>query len=324
MTHSLDAIAEVAPATFESARTTRYRSEEQAIPLADFGAEQGDVIVLLYEFLRELAAIVGDERSSNDPAALTSFLAQRDVNGLLERLRRLRADGRDGRVVDALHDIRGGATTALFATLWKLGRGAYRPEMSRALSIYARDHMKMMRNVVLGLDPAARERDLSAVPHSLDDLTRALRDFTARSGERELLVDVTVVGEAVIADSCVECAAIDRAAYNLLNNAVRYTDDVTVSSSLVVLENDLRVAVANSISASQRTVLSELLAREPTALFGSFTTSGSGRGLRIVSELVGRAYGITSTETLMSGGYLGAKVIDDGFVGWFHWPLAGA
>jgi hypothetical protein len=47
-------------------------------------------------------------------------------------------------------------------------------------------------------------------------------------------------------------------------------------------------------------------------------------GLRIVSELVGRAYGVPSTEAMTKGGYVGAKIVDDGFVGWFHWPLSGA
>ena len=92
----------------------------------------------------------------------------------------------------------------------------------------------------------------------------------------------------------------------------------------MVLERDLRIAVANSISAAQREVLLQLLAKDPNALFGSFTTSGTGYGLRIVSELVGRAYGLASTAALTKGGYVGAKVVEDGFVGWFHWPLSGA
>jgi len=39
---------------------------------------------------------------------------------------------------------------------------------------------------------------------------------------------------------------------------------------------------------------------------------------------VSRAYGVASTEALVSDGYVGAKVLDDLFVTWFHWPLAGA
>ena len=321
---SLETISKLAPPKLENHRTTRYRAEEQAIELSAFGAESSPVVVSLYEFLSELASIVGSDQDLEDAAPLTAFAARHDVGELLHRLRRLRADDEGDHLAEALHDIRGGAMTALFVQLSRLARVPYRPEMARALSIYARDHMKMMRNVVRDLDAAARARDLELLPHSLGDLARALAEFTATVDDQPVVVDVSCTSVAVIADSCVECAAIDRVVYNFLNNAARYADQPRISSWLVALESDLRVAVANSISPAQRDVLVELLAKDPNALFGSFTTSGSGHGLRIVSELVGRAYGLVSTEALTEGGYVGAKVVEDGFVGWFHWPLSGA
>ena len=320
----LETITGLAPKKLENHRSTRYRADEQAIELRAFGAGNSPVIVSLYEFLSELASLVGGDRDLEDPAPLTAFVARHDVSELLHRLRRLRADGEGDRLAEALHDIRGGAMTALFVQLSRLARVPYRAEMARALSIYTRDHMKMMRNVVSDLDAAARARDLALLPHSLDDLARALGEFTATVGEHDVVVDVSCTAEAVIAHSCVECSAIDRVAYNFLNNAARYADGPMIDAWLVVFEKDLRIAVANSISAAQREVLIELLAKEPNALFGSFTTSGSGYGLRIVSELVGRAYGVVSTEALTRGGYVGAKVVEDAFVGWFHWPLSGA
>ncbi|CAN5881683.1 hypothetical protein BH11MYX4_BH11MYX4_54740 [soil metagenome] len=94
--------------------------------------------------------------------------------------------------------------------------------------------------------------------------------------------------------------------------------------SLRTVDHDLRVTVANAVAPEQRAVVEATLAGNPAALHGSFTTSGSGHGLRIVSDLVSRAYGVASTESLVSDGYVGAKVIDDAFVTWFPWPLAGA
>ena len=321
---SLETISKLAPDKLENLRSTRYRADEQGLELSAFGARNVPVIVSLYEFLSELAGIVGGDRDGEDQARLLGFVARHDVGDLLHRLRRLSGDEDGHQLAEALHDIRGGAMTALFLQLSRLDRVPYRPETARALSIYARDHMKMMRNVVRDLDAVARARDLLQVPHSLADLAQALADFTAIVGEREVIVDVSWTAGAVIADSCVECAAVDRVAYNLLNNAVRHADDPRIVSSLLVLERDVRVVVANSISSSQRDVLVESLARDPNALFGSFTTSGSGYGLRIVSELVGRAYGIARTDALIRGGYVGAKVVDEGFIGWFHWPLCGA
>ena len=321
---SLETIAKLAPTKLDNHRSTRYRADEQAIELGAFGAGNSPVIVSLYEFLSELAGLVGSDRDLEDASPLTAFVARHDVSELIHRLRRLRVDGEGDQLAEALHDIRGGAMTALFVQLSRLARVPYRAEMARALAIYARDHMKMMRNVVSDLDAAARARDLALLPHSLEDLARAIGEFTATVGEQEVVVDVSCTAGAVIADSCVECSAIDRVAYNFLNNAARHADRPTISAWLLVHEKDLRIAVANPVSAAQREVLVELLAKEPNALFGSFTTSGSGYGLRIVRELVGRAYGVVSTEALTEGGYVGAKVVEDAFVGWFHWPLSGA
>lgn len=322
---SPDTIATLAPARLENRRTTRYRADEQAHDLSAFGAESAAAITSLYALLSELAAMVGPARDLGDPAPLLAFVARSDVGELLGRLRRLREDGPEGdHLAAALHDVRGGAMTALFVQLARLERAPFRPEIARALAIYARDHMKMMRNVVRDLDPAARARDLSPIPHTLTDLANGLREFTATLGEEQVAVDVSCTTAAVIADRCVECAAVDRAAYNLLNNAARHAARPRIAARLVALETDLRVAVANAISPEQRARLVALLAEDPAALFGSYTTTGSGHGLRIVSELVGRAYGVPSVKVLTEGGYVGTRVVEDGFVAWFHWPLSGA
>jgi signal transduction histidine kinase len=314
----------LAPAELENRRAPRYRSEEQALELRAFGSTNRDVVVSLYAFLAELAETVHGAPDLADPAPLLAFVTRHDVRGFVQRVQGLRVEGRDDHLAEALHDVRGGAMTPLFLQLTRLTRGPYRAEMARALLIYTRDHMKMMRNVVSDLDPAGRARDLAPLPHSLDDLARAMAEFTATLGDQPIVVDVSCMGEAVIADSCVECAAIDRVAYNFLNNAVRYAEQPRIAVGLAVLDHDLRVAVANSIAPRHRATLVELLAKQPTALFEGYTTSGSGHGLRIVGDLVGRAYGVPSTKALIEGGYVGAKILEDGFLGWFHWPLSGA
>jgi hypothetical protein len=42
-----------------------------------------------------------------------------------------------------------------------------------------------------------------------------------------------------------------------------------------------------------------------------------------VADLVSRAYGVEPNR-LTGGHYVGAKLVDDEFVTWFHWPLSGA
>lgn len=322
----LETIYALAPTPLENRRTTRYRGDDQALELQRFGSANAATVAALYTFLAELARIL--EQDLEDPAALLAFVARHDLGALTHRLRQLAADKHDERqdnaLAEAIHDIRGGAMTALMLQLARLGRVPYRADLGRALSIYARDHMKMMRNVVSDLDAEGRARDLALLPHSLTDLAQAMASYTGALGEQPIAVDVSCTATATIADSCVECSAIDRVAYNLLNNAARHVDQPHIAAWLVVLESDLRVVVANSIAASQRAVLVELLAKGSQDLFGSFTTSGSGYGLRIVRELVGRAYGVPTLDALLDGGYVGAKVLEQGFVSWFHWPLSGA
>lgn len=325
MTLSLDTIARIAPSPLENCRTTRYRAEEQAIDLGALAPADRPIVVQIYTMLRELEALVGAESGTDDPAPLLELVSRYDVGELVDRIRRLGSDRpADDHLAEAIHDIRGGALSAVLVHLMRLGRVPYRREMARALFIATRDHMKMMRNVLRDIDPVARERDLALQPHSLGDLARALGEFTATVGGQSVKVDVECTAEGIIAESCVECSAIDRVAYNLLNNAAKYADHPSITAWLLTLDSDLRVAIANSISPEQRSVVSEQLATGGETLFGTFTTSGSGYGLRIVGELVGRAYGIASVEALVRGGYVGAKVVDDSFVSWFHWPLAGA
>lgn len=326
MTLSVETIVQLAPATLENQRGTRYRAEEQAIELRALSTDDQPVVMAIYAMLRELEGIVGGDAGLDDPAPLHAFVATHDPGALVHRIRRLGATHQaDAHVAEAIHDIRGGALTALFVHLMRFGRAPYRSDLARSLFIAARDHMKMMRNVVVDLDPVGRERDLAFRPHSLGELARALREFTATStGNEPVVVDVSCTTEAVIAESCVECSAIDRVAYNLLNNAARYADRPAIDAWLVSMDSDLRVAIANSVSAEQRKIVEEQLAASSSSLFESFTTSGSGHGLRIVSELVGRAYGVASIETLTNAGYVGARIVEDSFVTWFHWPLAGA
>ena len=326
MALSLETISLLAPSPLENCRSTRYRADEQAIGLSALSPPDRPVVVAIYEMLVELHAIVGGDAGLDDPAPLLEFVERHEIGELVQRVRRLGAEQQaDAHLAEAIHDIRGGALTALVVHLLRLGRVRYRSDVARTLFIATRDHMKMMRNVVLDLDPVARERDLAFRPHSLGELARALREFTATAaGNEAVVVDVACTAEGIIAESCVECAAIDRVAYNLLNNAARYADRPTISVWLLTMKSDLRVAIANSISGEQRGIVSEQLAESASSLFGSFTSSGSGYGLRIVSELVGRAYGVASIETLVTAGYVGAKVEGDTFVTWFHWPLAGA
>ncbi len=315
----------LAPTHLENYRASRYRADDVAIELSRFGAADRALVVEIYEALRELLVVVDPLGGVDDAAPLLAFAERRDLRGLVFRVRHLGASaGDEATLAEAIHDIRGGGFTAMMLELGRLSRGPYRKNLARSLYYLARDHMKMMRNVARDLDPEARARDLAFRPHSLADLADALRGFPAHVGDRPVVVRVECPAEAAIAESCVECGAIDRAAYNLLNNAARHAHEPAIDAHLVLVEGNLRVAIANPVSEAQRTVLAPELAADAGGLFRGFSTTGSGYGLRIVAELVGSAYGVTNPDQLIKGGYFGAALADQLFVSWFHWPLSGA
>lgn len=305
-------------------RPSRYRGEEQAIALDALSPGDRALVASLYATVQELAAVVSDDEGGPDLGALAQLAAREDVGDLSHRLRPLGAGVEDERLAAAIHDIRGGALTALLVQLSRARKPAPREDLARSLATLARDHLKMMRSVVKDLDPAMRARDLALRPHSLKELGQALRAFTAEVNGERVTIELDCDTAADVTESCVECAAVDRAAYNLLNNAVRYTDRAQVGAWLLAQGTDVRVAFANHVSPARREQLAAALADDPNVLFGTFSTTGSGYGLRIVSDLVGRAYGVSSIGALTRDGYVGVKLAGEHVISWFHWPLAGA
>ena len=53
---------------------------------------------------------------------------------------------------------------------------------------------------------------------------------------------------------------------------------------------------------------------------GGYTTGGYGLGLRICGDFVTHGYNLPSLRVALGEGYLGARLIRDTFVAWFHWP----
>lgn len=309
-------------ANVNSRRVIRYRSEEQAVGIALFSPGEADTIRSLYEFLIELRTLVEVSREESGKH-LDDIARAESTTALVSAVRRLGATTPGPLVASALHDIRGGALTSLFAHMSRVRRAPERLDSIEAVRNSARDHAKIMRNVVAGLDDRAREADLATVTHTSGELAIAMSDFAAEVGGRDVTTRVRCADSALsVAVSCVEYAAVDRIAYNLLNNAAAHAVQPVVEAAIDRRGLNLRVVVANAVAPTQRLVLERALTESPATLFGDFTTTRSGRGLQIARELVGRAYDVEGTDQLVANGYLGARLLADTFFAWFHWPVA--
>ncbi|MBL9023885.1 MAG: HAMP domain-containing histidine kinase [Myxococcales bacterium] len=296
------------------------------MPLAVFDPEDRATVVALYAFLGEVLRVASSDEALRGPQPLLEMTETHGLADLVDRVKKLGRAPQGSAPKDVIHDIRGGAFNALFLQISRVRSGSFRRAWIASIAFLARDHRKMMRSLVADLDPEARARDLETIPHRLTTLVEALREFPAEVGGRRLDVDVTVDGplDPTIAESCVECGAIDRIAYNLLNNAVRHAEPPRVWVSFLSVGDDLRVIVQNRVSSADRAALEATLSPDASVLFGAFSTTGSGQGLQIVTHLVGSAYGVPDSGELLRGGYVGAQLRGGLFTTWFHWPLSGA
>ena len=319
-------LAKVTAARLVQRRATRYRSDEQAVALLELSPSDRASTIALYDTLARLSRLLAARSAARGEEILRAFAASVDTADLVQSTQQLGGQDQDERVSQALHDIRGGTLSACLILIGRVSIGKTSAAADE-LAYMTRDHLKIMRNVIADLDVAGRQHDLQRAPHSLDKLLTALPAYAATVNGKALVVKVDIdVDEApappiVIAETCTELGAVDRVAYNLLGNAARFAAEPVVDVWVTVLAADLRVAVTNLVSADQQRAVRAALAEDRSALFGGFTTGGTGLGLRIAADLVGRAYGVPC-EMLRDGGYVGAKLVGPTFVSWFHWPLA--
>ena len=87
---------------------------------------------------------------------------------------------------------------------------------------------------------------------------------------------------------------------------------------------NLRFVIANRVSGDQAKKLAAAVPDLGQLFRSGFTTDGHGVGMGIVADFCTQAFGIYDDEAARKDGYYGARWIQDTFVSWFHWPVAGA
>jgi signal transduction histidine kinase len=225
-----------------------------------------------------------------------------------------------------VHDIKGGGFMALSLYLQMLDMGLEKPDDVPRMFFLTRDHLKIMRNAVQGIDPEAQSRDATAIDHGVDLLVEKWDHALHRVRDTTAEVVLTNAFDGTISERCLEFSALDRVIYNLINNATHHTANGKVYFAVVPLPaehpDNLRFVIYNQVRPEQRATLHERFAANLGELFrGGFTTDGTGAGLRICADFVNNAYGIHSFEKGLQGGYFGAQLYGDYFVNWVHWPV---
>lgn len=324
---SRDWLLQLAPQVLCNNRNCRYHGDDVAVPLNQFLKPDQESILNLYHLLQELFAVLKDENRTG-LAEVQSKLENAALKNLFEEVAHLGESSYQicgsplmGR---AIHDIRGGGLAPLLGYLQLKNLRERAPGAQDMFYFLTRDHLKIMRNAVRGLDEDGRRKDLEIKMHSTDLVIAKWHGAKIRSTSGfNVQVEVDCPEAAEISECCIEFGAFDRILYNLFNNACRHVEDGMVWMALLPVpdgrQRDLRVVLLNALTELDRQRL------ERTDLMSLFepnvSTTGSGFGLTIAAELVAKAYGLSLPEDAVRGRYVGINVEGGSFVTWFHWPI---
>ena len=327
-------LRDLAPLTLRNHRTQRYGGDDMSSPISSFTGGDQRRIHDLYDFLRQLYLIFDAQGDCSEETtqALAAFASPEKISALLSNARQLGYEScaakPDELLAKTVHDIRSGGLTPLIARLQLAQVSGWKIEDARAIYFLTRDHLKIMRSALPGLDDAQRGIDLSPKLHGTELLVEKWHEATLVTGERRVRLEVEAEFDGHISESCIEFGALDRILYNLINNSSRHAADDLVRLHIFALPSErsdetsetVRFVLINRLSADDR---ARLAGRDLRELFQpGISSTSSGLGLTVVADFVASAYGIPSRERALNEGYLGAKMEDDQFITWFHWPIA--
>lgn len=326
---TLNELAKLAPAE-QIRHGMGTRGEVVAVRMSDLRPDDAETVRTLYELIGAIFEVVAPRLEEGTAAvpAVQACLQARGFAGLLPRVfalgTTLDANTTSPTVRKALHDIRGGGLPALVMHLEALLADEVELDDIARVFVLCRDQRKIVRNAITDLDPVGHARDLEPRAHTAELLGK-WSTMTYRVGDHTAELHLRCEFEGSVSECCMEFAALDRVVYNLVNNAARFATDGRVGLTVFAIrpdvETDLRFVVTNRVDPNQHGRILEDLGGELSRVFqGGYTTGGTGLGLRICADLVCHGYGLSSLRTALKGGYLGATILHDQFVAWFHWP----
>ena len=316
-------------------RLTRYRSERyigenEGITLESFSAVDRELTLRLYSLLKQSLNQIQHGIDKTDPPGtlkkLESLRWKQTLDAFSSRFGRELIPGvpRE-KARQIFHDMRGSALSVAAGRVDLATAKGNDSEVSDLYSIFyaIRDHLKILRNCVVDLDPERRERDLRLDHHSAALLREKWEAFVSPGLEVEYVADF----DGDISSCCLEFSSLERVLYNLVNNASRHTADGRVRFFVTTVgageEQNAKFALANKVKPEELRALEAHFQGDYTPLFdGGFTIGGSGVGLSVVAQIVANAYGLAHPSESGEGGYVGAAVENGEFLAWAHWPTA--
>ena len=349
--HPLSPISEpllaLAPGRLSNYRHLRYVGDDFSVDLAALAARDQVLVRSLYEALTELLYAIADTATDDAQKwqAILLWTKRHDLDRFIDEVREIglasHVQGSSEELSKAMHDVRGGALSALLGRLQILGYSPPREGQLKPLFVLTRDHLKIMRNTLVGLDDPRRDADRTPKAHAMRLMLEKWHESVVgpQWGERSVQMFIDCRYEGPLTECCLESAAVDRIFYNLAANACRYAvGDRLEMAVFPLLESPggcLRFVLSNEVSAKDAARLSSMIQTKESAdpgqarpqnlsaLFeAEVSSTGSGFGLTVVADFVVGAFGLRDRAEALSERYVGAILDGHTFRVWFHWPMA--
>lgn len=332
----------LAPIHLPNHRHLRYVGDDSCVALE--GLAESDQVLLrsLYQALTKLLFAIADS-ATNDAQkwqAVELWQKGHDLDALIDEVREIglasHVQASSEELAKAMHDVRGGALSALLGRLQML---AYLPRTDAGLKllfVLTRDHLKIMRNALTGLDEARRDADRRPKAHGIRLMLEKWHESVVgpQWGARSIQMVIDCRYDGPLTECCLESAAVDRIFYNLAANACRYAADERLEMAIFPVPEPpgecLRFVLSNEVSAADTAHLRALIpARNtdgpslelPRLFDAEVSSTGSGFGLTVVADFVAGAFGLRDREEALRERYVGAVLDGPKFRVWFHWPM---
>ena len=329
-------------------RHMRYLGDDLCVDLPRLAARDQVLLRSLYQALTELLYAIADTATDDAQKwhAITRWNERQDLDKFIDLVREIglasHAQDSNEKLAKAMHDVRGGALSSLLGRLQLLDHLPPTSANLNVLFVQTRDHLKIMRSAVVGLDEPRREADKRPKAHDMRLLIDKWHESVVGPNWRErptrMFIDCRYEGP--VAECCIESAALDRIFYNLAGNACRYAADGRMEMAIFPVPEPpdaecLRFVLSNEISETDGKRLRTSARSEDDGgvhsgagqnLDGLFepevSATGSGFGLTVVADFVANAFGVPSRAEALRGRYFGAILAGRTFRTWFHWPMA--
>ncbi len=338
----------LAPAHLPNFRKVRYGGDDLCVALDGLAERDRALLRRFYQVLSELLNSLTDG-STNDAQkweALDRWTQRHDLDRFIDEVRELglasSAENPGEALSKAMHDLRGGALSALLGRLQLLGYLPREENQLKAIFVQTRDHLKIMRNALVGLDDARRDADRKPRAHAMHLMLTKWQDAVVgpKWHERPIRMEIDCRYDGALTECCMESAAIDRIFYNLSANACRYAADDRLEMVVFPVPQPtgsdcLRFVLSNEVSEENAATLRSMMQAGATggsghdgsdrlsALFEpEVSSTGSGFGLTVVADFVTMAFGLRDRAEALRERYLGAVLDGRTFRVWFHWPMA--